>query len=186
MKRLFAAIKITPSEEFLDILEALKFDLFEDQIKWVDENKMHLTLKFFGDTEEEKITPICEILENAAKATGQFEINLQNTGIFGSQYEPRVIWLGIEPSEELQSLYFNITENLRKIGYIPDRQNFVPHLTIGRIKQITDKKFFQKAINRHKEKFIQTEWVDEFYLIESILKREGPDYQLIETFELGM
>lgn len=186
MKRLFAAIKLSPSEEFLDILESLKFDLFDDQIKWVDENKMHLTLKFFGDTDEGKIPLICEILKNAAKLTGQFEIDIQRTGIFGSKYEPRVIWFGIEKSEELQALYFNITENLQKIGYIPDRQNFVPHLTIGRIKKIADKNFFQKVIDRHKEKFIQTEWVDEFFLIESILKREGPVYQLLETFELGM
>jgi len=184
MKRLFVAVKFHPSEEFLDILETLKFDLADDKIKWVQEHNIHITLKFFGETPEDKIPEICDALEEATQNIRPFELSLRTTGIFGSKYEPRVIWFGIDPSSEFQKLYEKIIKNLRTIGYEPDRQNFVPHLTIGRIKYINDKKYFQKAIDRHKQKFIQTEMVDEFLLFESILKPEGPVYRVVEAFSL--
>lgn len=184
-KRLFAAIKIKPEPKFLEILSDLRRDLDLDKIKWVDPENIHLTLKFFGETQEEKIPGIVEQLDEAALDASPFSLHIHDVGIFGSRYKPRVIWLDITEDEQLQTLAQHIHDNLRKLGYEPDRQNFVPHLTIGRIKHLQDRRFFQKCIDKHKGKSIQHIDVGEFFIMESILRPQGPLYKIVEHFTLG-
>jgi len=184
MKRLFIAIKFHPTEALIDVFRSLKENLQEDKIKWVEEHNLHLTLKFFGDTEEARIPAIRRALKAAAERSPGFELELKGTGIFGSRYDPRVIWFGIEPNPSLQDLYANLWEELGNLGYVPDSQNFVPHLTIGRVKYIRDKRFFQEAVQQYRDEYIQKETVRELYLYESILRPEGPVYKIIENFVL--
>lgn len=185
MKRLFIAIKFHPSDTLLEVFRSLKENLREDKIKWVEEHNLHLTLKFFGDTEETMIPAIRKAMNAAAGRSPGFDLELKGTGIFGSRYDPRVIWLGIEPCPGLQSLYENLWEELGKPGYVPDSQNFVPHLTIGRVKSIRNKRFFQEVIQQYKEGLIQRETVRELYLFESILQPAGPIYKVIDSFILS-
>jgi 2'-5' RNA ligase len=184
MKRLFVAIKLHPSDTLLEVFRFLKENLREEEIKWVEEYNLHLTLKFFGETEEERIPAIRSALKAVAGRAQGFELELKGTGIFGSKYDPRVIWFGIQPDPALQQLYVNLWEELVQLGYVPDSQNFVPHLTIGRIKFIRNKRFFQEVIQMRREDFIQRETVRELYLFESQLRPEGPVYRIIENFIL--
>lgn len=182
MKRIFAAIKLHPSPTLLEIFRYLKQNLSDDKIKWVEEHNLHFTLKFFGETPEDRIPSIRQALERTAGHSPPFEIELKGTGIFGSSYHPRVIWFGIEPSPAMQALYDTMWIELTKLGYVPDSQNFVPHLTIGRVKFIGNKRYFQEVINRYQNDLIQTETVREFYLFESLLRPEGPQYKIIESY----
>jgi 2'-5' RNA ligase len=106
-------------------------------------------------------------------------------GIFGSAYDPRVIWFGMQKAEPLKALADDVLTSVEKIGWERDRQNFVPHLTIARIKYVPDKKLFQKVIDENKNAFIQEIYVAEFHLYESILLREGPLYKVLETYHLS-
>jgi 2'-5' RNA ligase len=184
MKRIFTAIKLHPSPRFLEVYHFLKENLQPERIKWVEEYNLHLTLKFFGETEEQKIPAIRKALKKAVEQSASFEMELKGTGIFGSSYNPRVIWFGIEPNPGLRQLYENEWKELDALGYVPDSQNFVPHLTIGRIKNIANKRFFQEVINLYQNDFLQTEHVKELILFESILRQEGPVYKIIESFPL--
>ena len=185
MKRLFAAIKINPSEVFFAHYYSLKKQLQHEKIKWVEPENLHLTLKFFGETPEHHIPVINVALSKAVEGFSSFEINIANTGIFGSSYKPRVIWLGIEDKEETLSLATKIISELEYIGIESDRQNFVPHLSLGRIRSLNDKNIFQKVIDQHKEAYIQKEEVKEIHLFESILRPQGPEYKIINSFELA-
>jgi len=101
MKRIFAAVKIEPSKQLLELYDELKSSCKFDRINWVEPHNMHITLKFFGETEESIIGNIHKNLEGIAENYEPFEITLKNIGIFGSYYKPRVIWIGIEPSDIL-------------------------------------------------------------------------------------
>lgn len=184
MKRIFAAIKIQPSEVFLNTYFQLKSNLKNEKIKWVELENIHVTLKFFGETEESRIGGINELLSNIAHDHASFSLSLKNVGIFGSSYNPRVIWFGIEKNDQLISLANDVLDRVGNIGFKRDRQNFVPHLTIGRIKFIDDKKRFQEVISRFQTIDIQGQTVAQFYLIESILRPQGPEYKILETFNL--
>jgi len=184
MKRLFVAIKIEADENFLKLYWNLRNSLKHEKIKWVEEENLHLTLKFFGKIYDEKIDPICELIGNSVIDCDSFELQLENVGIFGSSYNPKVIWYGIKQSSELKLLHQTITENLKTIGYYPDRQNFVPHLTVARIRKLNDKKIFQRIIDKQKNGFIQKAEVKKLYLFESILQRKEPIYNVIKEFPL--
>lgn len=184
MKRLFAAIKVAPDENFLKIYYGLMKGLHFSKINWVKPDNMHLTLKFFGETSEEKVELINSVISNSVALKASFNIEIKNTGIFGSSYNPKVIWFGTSSSENLKKLAENLLENLDKNGFLRDRQNFVPHLTVGRVKDVGNKLLFQKIIDQYKSLFIQEIQVDSIILFESLLLPTGPQYKKISEFSL--
>jgi len=184
MKRLFVAIKINPDAGFTDQFRQLKTTLQQEKIKWVEEYNNHITLKFLGETEEKKIPEIENALSMVAVLHSIFDIHLVGLGVFGSRYDPRVIWTGIEPRQELVSLMQKIHQALEPAGFQPDRQNLVPHLTLGRIREIKDKERFRGIIDQFREISSVTMPVTRFILYESILKKEGPVYISLKSFNL--
>jgi len=184
MKRLFAAIKIHPSATYTSLFHQLSASLNHERIKWVEPENTHLTLKFFGETDENKIPAIIAALQAAASRSKPFTLEIANTGIFGSRYDPKVIWFGINKNKELEHLAENIFSGLETCGWTRDRQNFVPHLTIGRIKELKDKKLFQQVISKYNSIEIQQQNVTEVILYESILTREGPIYVKVFSAQL--
>jgi 2'-5' RNA ligase len=186
MKRLFAAVKIHPDEPFIRVYNHLKKTLSNEKIKWVDLENVHITLKFFGETQEDLIPGIITALDDATIQTEPIDITLKGTGIFGSNYAPRVIWFGLEDQGRILHLSKSIEENLHGIGFISDRQNFVPHLTIGRIKEIHNKNLFQNTIKACKDEFFGIENINHFHLFESHLLQDGPKYSILHTFDLQL
>jgi RNA 2',3'-cyclic 3'-phosphodiesterase len=185
MKRLFVAVKIHPSAEFLKTYNSLKMGLKFAQITWVKPESIHVTLKFFGETMENRIPDISKVLREAAARHKPFTSELVNVGIFGSSYSPKVIWFGIDKAEPLKKLGIDVLQSVEKIGWEHERQNFVPHITIGRIKFIPDKHLFQSVIDEHKKTWMQEIQVQEFHLYESILRSEGPIYKIVESYKLS-
>lgn len=184
MKRLFAALKVVPETGFLQIFDELKNSLKHEKIKWVKPHNLHLTLKFFGETFEDKIPEISGALEAGVKNHNQFYFNISTIGIFGSRYNPKVVWAGLQKTDPLKNLANSLNNELGKFGYGGDRQNFIPHLTLGRIRILRDKDLFQDIISDYKNEFFQKTFVRKIYLFESTLTKEGPIYQIIEKFEL--
>ena len=184
MKRLFIAIKINPDARFNEIYQHLRNEFIQDRIKWVDPNNLHLTLKFFGETEDSKIDHINSIITNIISNTHPFSFKISNPGVFGSSYQPKVVWLGISDNNTLNNLADTILNELQLIGFVRDRQNFVPHLTIGRINYLMDKERFNLIIRKYNISEIQTINVNDIFLYESILRKEGPIYNIISSYKL--
>lgn len=184
MKRLFIAIKIVPDQSFNEIYHELISRLRYENLRFVEPDKLHLTLRFLGDTDEKKIPDIDRLMKKSAEMNKAFTLNINNTRIFGSTYNPRVIWFGIDHNADLTHLHTRIETDLTKVGFFPDHQNYVPHLTLSRIKQLKDLKLFQKTIFEFGEKEIMKQNVKEFSLIESILLKEGPIYNTLHSYIL--
>lgn len=186
MKRLFAAIKVEPDPNFVKTFAELNSTLHYERIKWVETENIHLTLKFFGETPEDLIPGILSAMAVAASTVDPFLFSISDTGIFGSRYDPKVIWFGIKNCEPLLKLAANLNIGLEKAGWPGDRQNFVPHLTIGRIRQLRDKELFQRTIARFAHTYIQQQAAGKLTLFESILRREGPLYLEVASYKLGI
>ncbi|NOY49651.1 MAG: RNA 2',3'-cyclic phosphodiesterase [Chlorobi bacterium] len=184
MKRLFVAVKLIPDDNFLKSYYFLKNNLQTNIIKWVNPGSMHLTLKFLGETPDEKIKEIKRILKEFAQDKKAFNVWFDKCGIFGSSYKPRVIWFGASKNEEIKTLGNQLLDTFHEHGYTRDSQNFVPHLTVGRIKKITDKKSFQATLDKLKNERLQEFNIDEIILYQSILKPGGPAYIELELYNL--
>lgn len=180
-KRLFIAIKIKPDPAFMKQYRGLKEALKHEPIKWVEEHNIHITLKFLGDTDLRIIPQIGEKLETVAHAVPSFSFKLDTLGIFGSRYQPRVIWIGINPYQPLVSLMQAVHDAMEPLGFEKDRQNLVPHLTLGRIKEIRDKQLFRETLDDLRTMASSSFQAQEMILFESILKKEGPEYHVIQT-----
>ena len=185
MKRIFAAVKIEPDAKFLKSFRDLRARLNLESIKWVEEYNIHVTLKFFGETDEMLIPRISETLEKISQGSPVLNFRLSGIGIFGSQYQPRVVWAVIDPPEPLARLMKETQLECEKLGYIPDRLNLIPHLTLGRIKYLKDKFLFQKVIKEYKGINSEPVLINEFILYESKLRKEGPEYFILDKFVFG-
>ena len=187
MKRLFLAIPIKTNDNgFIPLLEGLRRQLaHEKRINWVKPEHIHLTLKFIGNTPNEDIPKIIDGVGEMLQSHKSFTMDFNRTGIFGSRYAPRVLWLGMQNTpQELYDLEEDTLSTFDKLGYLRDRQNFVPHITLGRIKELCEKQYFQKIVAATEQKSYIKQEVNEIILFQSILRPEGAFYKEIKRFEL--
>jgi RNA 2',3'-cyclic 3'-phosphodiesterase len=173
IKRLFFATHIQSEKIANELLPALKTELQHGSISWAKPEQMHVTLRFFGDTPVSRIPSIEKALRTALKQCKSFEISLKHVKMFGSRYKPQVIWIGIEDNGVLKNLFAHVQSNLLKEGFPGDRQNFVPHLTLGRIKKLDNLQQFQSVLADFSEYEAEILTVKEFILFESQLFPSG-------------
>lgn len=136
-KRLFIAVDISDEARAAAALYVNKLtSRFRDvPAKWERPEKLHITLKFLGSTEEGKLDGVIDIVETSAQNTGPFEIEIAGTSSFPSPKSPRLLWLGVnEPSGTLKDLAERIDRHCAKFGFEKEKRVFKPHLTIARIR----------------------------------------------------
>ena len=186
-KRTFLAISIPCGTEFPALVEKLKKNLqHERYMNYVKTNQIHLTLKFVGETPEGDVRAIIEACQKVAKNHKPFTMDFNRTGIFGSNGTPRVLWLGMtDVPQELYDLEADILDAFDDIGYLRDRQNFVPHLTVCRIKSLIDKKFFEQIYHNIEQKTYLHADVKELVYFQSFLQPTGPFYKVLSKIPLG-
>jgi len=184
MKRLFIAIDTELSSEFQALTQQLQHELRNDDIVWVKSHLQHLTLRFLGETPEAKIEPIANALATIANATSPFALQLDKMGVFGSKYAPDILWYGFSDFLLFKNLFENLEKELLQIGFQENYGNFMPHITVGRIKKVDNKKRFWGAIEKRKPHFSQTIPVCKIQLIQSKLLNNGPIYKTLFEFKL--
>jgi RNA 2',3'-cyclic 3'-phosphodiesterase len=184
MKRIFIAINANAGGELLRMISTLKVLLASEKIKWVDPANIHLTLAFLGETEEKQIKILGAMLKDKCAGFHEFEFVLSGAGIFKNYSDPKVIWAGIRSSERLSELTIIITRGLKETGFSVEERLFRPHLTIGRIRSVSDAGNLKNVLERYRETEFQTVPVKEVILFESILMQTGPLYKPLGKFLL--
>jgi len=122
-------------------------------------------------------------LEEACAQNQPFTLTINKIGVFGSHYHPEVIWLGFDHFEPFQKLFNDLEPKLQDLGFDPNYGNFVPHITLGRIKNLHDKRKFWESIESIP--FIsQSLTVSEIILYQSFLHKEGPEYKNLFSVHL--
>jgi RNA 2',3'-cyclic 3'-phosphodiesterase len=185
MKRVFIAIKTDAEAELLRMISSSKALLASERIKWVDPANIHLTLAFLGYTEEKRIKILGTMLKEKCAGFHDFEFVLAGAGVFKNYRDPKVIWAGIRSSDRLSELNNAIASGLKEEDFNVEVRPFRPHLTIGRIRSITDAENLKNVLARYKETEFQTVPVKEVILFESILMQTGPLYKPLGKFNLG-
>ncbi|PIP23108.1 MAG: RNA 2',3'-cyclic phosphodiesterase [Candidatus Nealsonbacteria bacterium CG_4_8_14_3_um_filter_39_7] len=180
-KRTFVAINLPEKIREKLVSEQKEVgDLFpqsSDFVRWAKKDNLHITLSFIGSINDEEILEICEKIREITKKQEPFSISL-NKIIYGPPGKnPRMIWAMGEKSPELAFL----RNELEKSSSKP----ISPHITLGRIKAWQfDKIELEERPEISKEIFLDFE-VSSLELMESELKKTGPEYTVLESFELG-
>lgn len=104
-------------------------------VKWIEKENIHLTLKFLGEVDEKKLEAVRSALDAIAIRTKTFEASIKNIGAFPKIEFPRVIWAGIDKgAEESGTLAGKIDQALSRLGFQKESRPFAAHLTIGRVR----------------------------------------------------
>jgi 2'-5' RNA ligase len=181
--RLFVAIDLPQNlKEELSRLTA-KLKKCDCDAKWVEPQNLHLSFKFLGETSEDKIKSIEEILNTAAKKHKMLELNLENFGFFPNEKRPRVLFVTTDNEEELRGICSSFEDSLQNIGFEKD-ERFKSHITLARFRSAKNIEVLKKELGSItvKGKFI----VNEITLFKSILKSQGPIYEKIFSAALSI
>lgn len=134
--RAFVAVEIDPAirEAAVELIDKLR-DASAD-VKWVEPENLHLTVKFLGDVPLTETAAICQALQRAAGEVEPFELELGGAGAFPSNGRPRTIWLGAAGDERpMRALADAVEKRLQKLGFRREARRFEVHLTLGRIRK---------------------------------------------------
>jgi len=153
-------------------------------VKLVDPNIVHITLKFLGDTEENLVEKIEEIMKNSVEEIKPFEMQLAGTGVFPDQKYMRVVWIGIKNGEQIGKIASKIEEQVSKLGFEKENREFSAHLTIGRIRSAKNKEKLLRVIENYKNTNFGSYKVDSIKLKKSELTPKGPIYTTLKEVKL--
>jgi len=185
MKRTFIGLKIDADRALTHLLSDLKKNLAGEQLRWIDPDNLHLTLRFTGNTEDAQLVDIVKGLDELAPKYGQFDLDIEGIGLFGKQSAPKILWAGITMPPMVYNLVENIEEVVCSAGFARETRPFSPHLTLSRIKAITNSSRLISLVDHYKQTHFQRQKVDQIILYESILNSSGSVYVPIRVFDLN-
>src|SRR4030042_4716083 len=104
--RAFIAIDLSPEilQQLELVLQNYKSQLGQVPIRWVAATNIHLTLKFLGDVSLSNLNMLTDMIQTEVSNHHQFEVSVGGSGAFPNNHQPRVIWVGVEPPQELVTI----------------------------------------------------------------------------------
>lgn len=100
--------------------------------RWVASESLHLTLRFIGEVDRHDADDIDAALSGLR--CRRFSLSLAGLGDFGDERRLRSVWVGVEPSSDLEHLQAKVEQALQRAGQPPEKRKFKPHVTLARFK----------------------------------------------------
>ncbi len=169
-------IAVFPPKDILDYLVDLQRTFQKSlknkgaKIRWTPKSRIHLTLKFLGEIDENKLGEVKKRLSGIDFKS--FDVELGKVGFFPGNDEIKIVYVGLEPEEKIIRLQQKIDMEL--LDLFNKEQGFHGHVTLGRVKMIRDGKKIKWIINEKIEK--KRMKIDNFLIMKSDLKKDGPSY----------
>jgi len=156
--------------------------------RWTKPENLHITLAFLGYLTDEELVEILRITKEVAQRHQPFSINLNKICYGPPKMPPRMIWVEGEKSKDLANLQLDLEKSLTssgKIKFEPEERSFTCHITLGRIRQ-----WEFRQIEPEERPNVETEIslsfdVSSIEVMESSLKRTGPEYTILESCPLS-
>jgi len=178
----FIAIDVESNKKLTDFENEIKKTGAD--LKLVETNNIHITLKFLGDTEETLIDEIEKIMTNAAKAISSFNIQLKGSGVFPNNTYIKIVWLGIKNGEPIAEMAQRIDDQTSKIGFEKEKRGFSPHLTIARVKTARNKDKLLQVLEKYRDVEFADIKVEAVKLKKSELTPNGPIYTDLKIIKI--
>ena len=181
MIRLFVALLIP--ENIKEQLLSICYELVPDAslYRWVSKDKIHLTLKFIGEVEENLVPPISTELD-FVKNYCSFDFRISRFGFFSRDKRPKILWAGLHTDEAIFKLVGELNKKMEIFNIEPERRKFKSHLTVLRIKS----EFNENLINNFNNyQFDNLKFkTSKIALVKSELSQAGAQYTEIKNYEL--
>jgi 2'-5' RNA ligase len=185
--RAFIAVRIdrqaADGSPLLALLDRLT--TFGRAVHAVDPDNLHLTLRFLGDIDRDRLPDVTRAIDAAAAAVSRFNVALHGVGAFPDSRRPRVIWAGVTDTMPLDALAAHLDSGLGTVNGIAQRDKpFTAHLTLARVKAKPPRACLD-LIGKHREATLGRFAIATVHLIESTLTPAGPVYRDRHIAALG-
>jgi RNA 2',3'-cyclic 3'-phosphodiesterase len=177
--RLFIAIDLPV--EIMEYVSPLQASLDKDSAKLTLAKSSHLTLKFLGEVDEDKVNNIIKCLEGVKFRS--FQLYTTNIGVFKNWNYLSVIWLGLKESSDPNVLHSDIEKSLSEFNFKTDFE-FHPHITLSRVSYVNKRDALKEStekIKTEEKEFV----VSSFVLYQSTLTQVGAVYNKIKEFRVS-
>jgi RNA 2',3'-cyclic 3'-phosphodiesterase len=156
------------------------------ELKWVEEENIHLTLLFLGEVEDRELAALCQAVADCCAQRDAFTLRVESVGCFPNPRRPRIVWVGVGAgTQEICSLHDALEAPLMELGcYRREDRPYTPHITLGRIKSDRAPGALSTALAR------QAKWrggettVREVCVFSSDLRPQGPIYTVLSRAKL--
>jgi 2'-5' RNA ligase len=157
--------------------------------KWTEKDNLHITLEFLGNLTDEEVGEVCVAAKEVAEKHSSFSLNISQI-LYGplplhSSAAPRMIWASGEKSEELSVIREDLENALtEKVRFVPENRMFAPHITLARISEWEFRKIEPEERPEINENLDLIFTVESIEVMESEMKKGGPVYTILESFQL--
>lgn len=153
----------------------------ERRARWVRAEGIHVTLKFLGETPEERVPEIGRALETVHSPC-PVDICVRGLGFFPDSRRPRVLWARVEASPNLAEIAQAVESAVEPLGFIREARPFAPHLTLARLPEPGKSDALVRASQELADREFGSYHESEFHLIQSFLKPSGAEYKRLASF----
>ncbi|MGQ9531522.1 MAG: RNA 2',3'-cyclic phosphodiesterase [Desulfotomaculales bacterium] len=182
--RLFVAVNLPGSLKARIAALQRELALSGADVKWVEEENLHLTVKFLGEMAPERLAELEEALARAVPACRAFRLELSGLGTFPARGVPRVLWVGVGGEvEAFRELYGAVERALAPLGFTGEGREFRPHLTLGRVRSPRGVDVLRNRMAALDGAYGDLA-VGEVALMESRLTPRGPIYRICAVWGL--
>ena len=167
-----------------DHILRLRKEVPEAAASWSRVENIHLTLKFFGNVEVNRIEKISAAAERVVKQFSTFPIAVGETGVFPRPSRPQVLWIGVnDPSGQLSALQEKFENECAAQGFEKEDRAYRPHLTIARLRKPESARSLSDAHLKLQFAPVQVA-VKELVVFRSELSPKGSKYTVISAADL--
>lgn len=151
-------------------------------LKFVNPEIVHITLKFLGDIKESMVAPVAAALDSIM--CEPFEAKVGGLGVFPKPSNPKVLWLGA--TGNFDALHSDVETVLKPFKFKEDERGFTAHATLARVKSMNkdQKDAFINVLNELKNIELGGMHVNKVLLKKSTLTPDGPIYETLHTVYL--
>ena len=157
-------------------------------VRWVQPASIHITLKFLGDVNADRLPALERAMADACAGTPPFSLALAGLGAFPNTRRPNVIWVGANGQVDVAAqLAQKIDAACVALGFAPEERPFAPHLTLGRVKRdasIPERQLIGAMIDATKVETLGELKIDHVSVMKSELRPSGSVYTCLDTINL--
>lgn len=154
------------------------------RISWVKAKNMHLTLKFIGEYDPDRLEFLTETVTEHIKEIKSNRLDLAGLGAFPNMRHPRVLWVGVQRNKEwFVDLAGRVDTACARLKIPKEKRIPSPHLTIGRVRGIDGCEAVLEAFSRAAFEY-QAFDVNSITLYRSDLKPQGAEYTVLKKISL--
>jgi RNA 2',3'-cyclic 3'-phosphodiesterase len=147
-------------------------------LKPVERDSIHLTLKFLGNITPAKLEEVKSALSKVKFEP--FSLEIKGAGAFPSMKRMNVVWIGVgEGWSQAQQVFEQTETHLHEAGFSRETRPFSPHITIARIRSGRKRDEVAAFLSHLADESFGTFNADSVRLKQSVLSPSGPTYSTL-------